>query len=83
MSSEARKLALMVDFLRGLKDDHTPDGYPAVRMSTLTECAEMLSTQAARIAELEAEVERLRKPLSPERVWQLWAQARIQGLTPS
>jgi len=30
--------------------------------------------KAARIAELEAEVERLRKPLTPEAVWQLWAQ---------
>lgn len=34
-----------------------------------------ISTQSARIAELEAEVERLRKPLPPERAWQLWAEA--------
>lgn len=34
-----------------------------------------ISTQAARIAELEAEVERLRKPLPPERAWKLWAEA--------
>jgi len=81
MSSEATQIELMIGWLSGLKDDHTPDGYPAVRMSTLTECEDMLRTQAARIASLEserdklrAEVERLRKPLTPEAVWQLWAE---------
>ena len=53
MSSEAMQIELMIGWLSGLKDDHTPDGYPAVRMSTLTECEDMLRTQAASIAELE------------------------------
>lgn len=55
-----RHIALMFDYLRGLKDDHTPDGYPVVRMSTLTECEGMLRTQAERIASLEAERDKLR-----------------------
>lgn len=55
-----RHLALMIDYLHRLKDDHTPDGYPAVRMSTLTECEDMLRTQAERIASLEAERDQLR-----------------------
>ena len=63
MSSEATQIELMIGWLSGLKDDHTPDGYPAVRMSTLTECEDMLRTQAARIASLEAERDQLRARL--------------------
>jgi hypothetical protein len=45
--------------------------------------AKTLQRVEAERDQLRVELERLRKPLSPERVWQLWAQARIQGLTPS
>lgn len=38
------------------------------------EADEVEGSLRGRIAELEAGVERLRKPLTPEHVWQLWAQ---------
>jgi len=66
MSSEALRLA----------DRIAPetDWYEFDQITWCRAAAKELRTQAARIAELEAEVERLRKPLTPEAVWQLWAQ---------
>ena len=78
MSSEALRLA---DWLQGAVATYPqvsecePGGYCSELDQRLDEAVTMLRTQAARIAELEAEVDRLRKPLSPERAWQLWAEA--------
>jgi len=70
VANQAKELADLLD-----EDVRLRIGIMAVMpLERAQEAASLLRTQAARIAELEAEVERLRKPLPPEHVWQLWAQ---------
>jgi len=69
MSSEALRLA---DWLQGAVATYPqvsecePGGYCSELDQRIDEAVALLRTQAARIAELEAEVERLRKPLTDE-----------------
>lgn len=57
MTTPRDEMAL-VERLRSLEADHTPDGWPAVKMHEISTLLDALTAQAAEIAELRHDIER-------------------------
>lgn len=56
-----QRIALMLDYIERLADDHTPEGYPAVQRKTLDECAFIISQQGTQVEQLTRELEQARE----------------------